>query len=485
MPALQPGAVLADTYRVVRFIGRGGMGEVYEAAHARLAGRYAIKALLREFAELPEALERFRREAQVTSSLRHPNIVQVVDFNQLPDGTPYLVIEFLAGRDLGATLEKAGRLSIGEALAILEQVASALTAAHEQEIVHRDLKPQNIFLVPIAGQPRPLAKVVDFGISKIKAASQHLTRELTAMGTPQYMSPEQALGRLAEIDARTDQFALAAIAHEMLMGTAAFNGDSLHAILYQVVNEPPPPLVLPDLPPEIVERLERVLKVALSKDRNARFPSVAAFVAALAEAARGGTHLTAALPPPRAATLEARVRGVTPSPVGAAARRHWGMVAGVVVAVAVGALAMSFATKPRPARPIVVEAPPPPPRVVRAAPPPTATLEVKVADPVVEKPAPKARPTPRERKPIAHARPAAEAEEAKPVETVTVSVDNATLGLSVTVDGKPAALPIRLPRDGHTHQLEFRSPKFRTERRGIRADGDHVVHLDNLPNFEL
>jgi tRNA A-37 threonylcarbamoyl transferase component Bud32 len=477
MPALLPGAVLADTYRVVRYIGRGGMGEVYEATHARLAGRYAIKALLHEFAELPEALERFRREAQITSSLRHPNIVQVVDFNQLPDGTPYLVIEFLGGHDLGATLQKSGPLPVADALSILEQVASALTAAHEQEIVHRDLKPQNIFLVPIAGQTRPLAKVVDFGISKIKAASQHLTRELTAMGTPQYMSPEQALGRLSEIDARTDQFALASIAHEMLMGTAAFNGDSLHAILYQVVNEPPPPLVLPDLPPEIVERIDRVLQVALTKDRNARFPTVAAFVAALAEAARGGTRLTAALPTTRPATLEARVRGVTPSPVTATVRRHWGPVAGVMVAVVVGALAMRFATSSRPAAPLV-EAPS---RPAPAAPVPP--LEVKVAAPVVEKSVPKPRPSSKEHKPV-RPRPAAEVAEPKPVELVTISVDNATLGVSVTIDGKPASLPIRLARDGRNHQLEFRSAKFRTERRSIRADADRAVHLDNIPNFE-
>jgi hypothetical protein len=141
---------------------------------------------------------------------------------------------------------------------------------------------------------------------------------------------------------------------------------------------------------------------------------------------------------------------------------------------------MSFATKSRPTPPPLVEAPPHRPAL--AAPPP---LEVKVADPVVEKSVPKPRPTSKDRKPV-RPRPAVAAEvaEPKPVELVTISIDNATLGLSVTVDGRPASLPVRLPRDGRTHQLEFRSAKFRTERRVIRADADRSVHLDNLPNFE-
>src|SRR5262245_39576822 len=137
---LQPGAVLQDTYRIVRRIGQGGMGEVYEATHARLSGRYAVKMLLGEFAAHPEAFARFRREAEGTSALRHPNIVQVSDFNQTPEGVTYLVMEFLEGVELSREIQRAGPFPTARAGNIIGQTASALSAAHRKGIIHRDLK---------------------------------------------------------------------------------------------------------------------------------------------------------------------------------------------------------------------------------------------------------------------------------------------------------------------------------------------------------
>src|SRR5262249_32320469 len=178
---LAPGAVLQDTYRIVRQIGRGGMGAVYEATHARLAGRYAVKVLKPETALTPEAFHRFRREALVTSGLRHPGIVQVIDFNQAPDGSPYLVMEYLEGVELSQVIAREAPRPLPRVAEMVQQIASALGAAHKQGIVHRDLKPQNVFVLPL-DDGRDLVKVVDFGISKVQALSLKLTNESALLG---------------------------------------------------------------------------------------------------------------------------------------------------------------------------------------------------------------------------------------------------------------------------------------------------------------
>ena len=188
------GVLLADTYLLGRPISRGGMGEVFEATHARLPGRYAVKILLPELIGHREAFARFCREAEVMSELRHPNVVQIFDFNTTPDGRPYFVMEFLEGRDLETRLNDAGPLPLPFAVRVVDAVASALAAAHAHGIVHRDLKPANIFLVTVDGQPDELIKVLDFGISKVRAAGTLLSTPSDVLGTPPYMSPEQARG---------------------------------------------------------------------------------------------------------------------------------------------------------------------------------------------------------------------------------------------------------------------------------------------------
>ncbi len=271
------GSVLGGTYQVAGLLGKGGMGAVYAATHTRLPGKkFAIK-VLHAGAISAEAYARFRREAEIASRIGHPNIIEVIDWNTLPDGTPYLVLEFLAGEPLSKRLER-GPMPLDPALALVRQIGSALAAAHRAGIVHRDLKPDNIFLCPTdsGGQVTDHVKVLDFGISKIKNSTTVQTQEAQLLGTPQYMAPEQASGKNREVDQRTDVFALGAIVYEMLSGRAAFAGENLAQVVYRVVFEEPTPLaeIVPGLPPAVVRALER----ALAKDPAARFPDVQTFV---------------------------------------------------------------------------------------------------------------------------------------------------------------------------------------------------------------
>ncbi|MGC9985436.1 MAG: serine/threonine-protein kinase [Polyangia bacterium] len=278
------GTVLEGAYRITRLIGEGGMGAVYEAMQLRLNKRVAIKLMARDLASNREALARFHREAEITSHLGHPHLVNVVDFGQAESGEPYLVMEYLEGEDLDHRLRRVGRMSIEAVVHVVRQVASALNAAHDQGVVHRDLKPGNVFLVQIPGEP-DFVKILDFGISKMKAARTQLTSASAVMGTPNYMAPEQATGMLEEIDHRTDQWALACIAWEMLLGHGPFVADETAALLYQIINLDPHPLAprVPGLPPAV----ETALRRALRKKPAERFSSMREFSRELESAAFG------------------------------------------------------------------------------------------------------------------------------------------------------------------------------------------------------
>jgi len=331
---MEPGSVLNGTYEIIRRISEGGMGEIYQARHVRLGGGYAVKVLRPEIRTRDEsAFARFRREAEVTSSLRHPHIVQVIDFNATPEGAPYFVMELLAGQNLADHVAARGVLPLADVVVIVEQAASALQAAHERGIVHRDLKPENIHLEPVAGRKEPYVKVLDFGISKVLAASA-LTQEFTLVGTPYYMSPEQARGHSDDIDGRTDQFALATIAHELLSGKRAFEAAEVYAILFRVLNDEPTSLV-----PVAGNAVQSVIARAMRKSRDERYPSVIAFAEALRQAVYGPARESTAFaatslsplpfPAPTSGSLSGlAATNATPSPaltaqVAHPARRRW------------------------------------------------------------------------------------------------------------------------------------------------------------------
>ena len=278
--AVDVGSVIGGTYTIEALIGRGGMGSVFLASHNRLPGKkVAIKLLHTEIAN-GDVLARFKREAEIASRLGHPNIVGVENFDVMPDGTPYLVLEYLEGETLAERIRRAP-LDLEPALSIARQIGSALAAAHRAGVVHRDLKPQNIFLVPteLAGHAVEQVKVLDFGISKMRGSQTVKTTESAMLGTPQYMAPEQATGRHSEVDERTDLFAFGAIVYEMLSGQPAFDGEMIHEVVFKVVYEPPVPLDqrVPTLPASVVAAVHR----ALAKPQAERFESVGAFIEAL------------------------------------------------------------------------------------------------------------------------------------------------------------------------------------------------------------
>lgn len=274
---LAPGVVIADTYEIERQLGQGGMGEVWLAKHRRLAGKQVAIKVLRTPGQLPaEALARFRHEAEIAARLEHPNIVQVLDFAALPTGEPYLVMEYLKGSSLAQRL-KGGPLPLEQVMDVVRQVGAALQAAHAAGVVHRDLKPENIFLVPTALGDQ--VKVLDFGISKLADSQTVQTTDSVLIGTPLYMSPEQALGNNRDVTAQSDVFSLASITYEALTGAPPFLADNVAKVVFRIAYEKHRPLLesRPDLPAAVAHAVER----GLAKDRAQRTPDMGAYVAEL------------------------------------------------------------------------------------------------------------------------------------------------------------------------------------------------------------
>jgi len=278
------GKVLHDTHEVLRLIGKGGMGSVYEARHIHLNKSFAVKVLDPRFADNDTVFARFKREALIASSLGHPAIVQVVDFYLHDDGRPCMVMEHLVGKDLGAVLKDRSTLPPEEMLDIVEQVAGALQAVHDKKIVHRDMKPGNIFLAE-QEDGSVQAKVLDFGISKFKSpdeGGETLTTSDTILGTPHFMSPEQALGEVGDVDWRTDIFALATICYYVMSGKLPFNAPSLHGVLVKIQTMEPSPIT--GIAPNVSGKVHLVLQKAMAKDKARRYERVEQFARDFREA---------------------------------------------------------------------------------------------------------------------------------------------------------------------------------------------------------
>ncbi len=273
---LGPGTEV-NGYYIESKIGSGAMGTVYAALHPTIGKRVAIKVMSPHLCRDVD-MERFIGEARAVSAIHHPGIVDVFGFGSLPDGQLYLVMEFLQGESLRDRMER-GRIPLGEALELLDQLTWALDAAHDQGIIHRDLKPENIFLERLAKEPRPLVKILDFGLAKLVQDDGQVRRTQTGqlLGTPLYMSPEQCRAR--DVDRRTDLYAMGCIAYELVCGRVPFNADNVAEIVAAHLSETPP--APRSLWAQIPPRLEGLL-VALLEKRADHRPTLVQMRAALA-----------------------------------------------------------------------------------------------------------------------------------------------------------------------------------------------------------
>ncbi|HMF40254.1 MAG TPA: serine/threonine-protein kinase [Polyangia bacterium] len=405
------GEIVGGKYRVVRLLASGGMGVVYEAQHAVVRRRFAIKFLRRDLAERRDILSRFQREAEAAGALENDNVTAAVDFGISDDGTPFIVMEYLVGESLAALIEREGRLPVHRAADLVAQACRGVEAAHAAGIVHRDLKPQNLF-VARRDDGTDLVKVLDFGVAKLQALDEATaaTGTGTILGTAAYMAPEQARGEKA-VDKRADVYALGAILYEVLSQRKPHPGDSPNAILHHIATHPAVPLesVHADLPAALVAIVGR----ALASDPAARPASAGGLAQELAAFARrevwppppetsapttaalASTSLAAAENEKPASaggastgsTFRDRLVASAPPPsrrVPVGARVALGAAAVVAVAVAVGLKARSTPPAPdaRPAAPL-----PEASRIVAPVPEPAA-----VPQKAAEKPAPPAPP---------------------------------------------------------------------------------------------
>jgi eukaryotic-like serine/threonine-protein kinase len=274
-----------NNYEIKRLLGEGGMGAVYLAEHPLLGRKAAVKVLKPELAANTELVQRFLNEARAANAIHHPNIIDIIDVGLLPEGVPYMMMEFLEGESLSARLRRVPRLPVSEACKYARQTASALAAAHAVSIVHRDLKPDNLFIVPDAQNPgQERIKVLDFGIAKLRpefAPGTPRTGVGALMGTPAYMSPEQCMGKTTEIDHRADIYALGIILHEMLCGQPPFVGQSFGELFLQHITVAPKPLR--SFRPDVSAQLEAVVLKALEKDYKDRIQTMEEFLRLLPE----------------------------------------------------------------------------------------------------------------------------------------------------------------------------------------------------------
>jgi serine/threonine protein kinase len=361
------GKTLADRYEVLAYLGRGSMGTVYSCRHRVIDKRFAIKIIRQDLARDAEAVSRFVTEAKAASGIGSKHIVEVFDFGELPDGAAYIVMEQLEGQTLYQLIADTPRLSISRSLGIAIQIADALGAAHAAGVVHRDLKPDNVFLV--RGEDEPdFVKILDFGIAKVLRSGSKLTQAGSVMGTPAYMSPEQAMGTATDL--RTDIYALGIMLYEMAAGQVPFDAESPLAVLSMQVSDAPPRLSrrLPEdrlLPPGY----EAVVEKCLVKEVEGRFQTMLEVKAALEKIASGGVPVVA---PAQSSPRTRRRRPISVTPIfssippdfRSAGRKKWWILPAVGLPALAAAGFFAFRVQPAEIKAPVALAPPvvaPPP----------------------------------------------------------------------------------------------------------------------------
>jgi eukaryotic-like serine/threonine-protein kinase len=517
------------SYRVTAEIGRGGMGAVYLAEHPLIGRKVAIKVLLSDVSRDADNVGRFFNEARAAASIRHPALVDVFDFGTLPEGSAYLVMDYLEGDTLAGRLAERKRLPAETSVAITRQVASGMAVAHAKGIIHRDLKPENIFLMADGGAALPTVKILDFGIAKLTGTESELSHQRTRtgilMGTPLYMSPEQCRGAGA-VDIRTDIYSLGCIVYAMLTGGPPFVregvGELIGAHLFEA------PRALRELEPSVPAQLEAVVLRMLAKrpedrqqtmidlerdlervavgggtgrvDLPQRMPTLQSTSPTIA--APGGTvpmdsvdgdrrDTGARAPAARTAagssegreadTLDAGAMArTTPGPTRRRLAPMLGLGAGAVAAIGLVLALRRPASVTAPATPAVAVAPAAAaPRLEVAPPAPPAPV---VVPPVVEKSTPAPPPPAEKVVPVASAPPAPRAAVATAArEQVTITASNVRAGAVVRIDGRKVSLPLRLPKDGKSHTITFETPSFEPETVEVRATRDRNITLKNRP----
>ncbi|HLE42822.1 MAG TPA: serine/threonine-protein kinase, partial [Methylomirabilota bacterium] len=287
-------AALAADYRILDWLGAGGMGTVFLAEQIRVGNRkVALKVLHRRFSEDEEFITRFENEAASTGRINHPNVITIYESKQAADRTLYIAMELVEGESLTEHLRKRGRLPLGEVVEVVSQCCKALQAAHRLGIIHRDIKPDNIMLTRDMDGGL-LVKILDFGIAKLKDSSGH-TVTGSVLGTPAYMSYEQASGLSSEkLDGRSDIYSLGLVTYTMLAGHPPFRSDTPVGYITKHLSEAPVPLR--DLRPELPAPAEVAVMKALEKDREKRFQAAADFAGALREAAKAATAAPGSVP---------------------------------------------------------------------------------------------------------------------------------------------------------------------------------------------
>jgi serine/threonine-protein kinase len=372
--AQEIGSILDGKYEIARLVGEGGMGSVYEAKHLLIGRRLAIKFLHPQYATSEEVTTRFHREAQAAAKIGHENIIEVTDMGTAEDGSPYIVMEYLEGVDAKVLIENENILSFKRAAHIMVQALSALHAAHQVGIIHRDLKPENVFLIEKGLNP-DYVKLLDFGISKFRAletdGAKGLTQTGTVLGTPHYMSPEQARGE-QDLSLRSDIYAMGVILYQMLTGKLPFDAPNYNALLIKILTEDPVPPE--ELNPNLPQELADTIKTAMARDPNERFSDCLTFRARLLPFVPGASDITSTLSTAsRTAIREAMYAKPTPmemtqSGISEGKRKLLPMILGgaavLVIAAVVGvvlALSGGDDTPQQPVQPAVSQNPDPQP----------------------------------------------------------------------------------------------------------------------------